>query len=302
MQQKLGDRYTLLQRIEYGGMAAIYLARDERLLRPVAVKIIRDYDSAGSLFFFHREARAIAALQHHNIVNILDYSGPDEFPAYIVMEFIRGYNVGQLLYRLGPWPQAAIMAMLRGLAAAIQHAHAAGIVHRDIKPANVMVDPNGRVVLTDFGLAKSFKTEDLLGKTTVGWPTQLSGTPDFLAPEQVLRGPCNEKVDIFTTGVLLYTLATGDLPFHRVDEVETMKAIAGLDYQPLSAEMGGFDKTFLTIVDRCLQYHPQDRPGAEWLYNQADHWLLKHGWAPERLLKDYQQQRFPREAMLLSGP
>ncbi len=289
MLKAIGGRYTVLQPLGRGGMATVYLARDERLLRPVAIKLIKNYEDSDDIFLFHREARAIAALTHHNIITILDYSGPEEHPAYIVMEYVAGDSLQTILRAMPRFPAAAVMAVIHELAAALMAAHKAGIVHRDIKPANIMLTAEGRLVLTDFGLAKAYKKPEILGKTMVGHITHLSGTPEFLAPEQVVGFPANEKVDIFALGTLTYLLTSGKLPFHRKDTLSTMKAIAYLDYVPLSKLCGeSTDAELMRIVSAAMRPDVNKRPGAAWLWQKSDEWLAVRGWSAERVLRDFQ--------------
>jgi serine/threonine protein kinase len=192
----LHARYRLEQVVGTGGMATVWLGRDERLQRPVAVKVMADTLAAdeGYVRRFKREARTAAGLSHPNLVNVFDFSAEGERP-FLVMEYVPG---GTLVERMRSRER---MLDARGLArdmlGALAHVHAAGIVHRDIKPANVLIDETGRVRLTDFGIAHP---EDATHLTRTG---QLVGTLKYLAPEVTAGEPATARSDLYSCGVLL---------------------------------------------------------------------------------------------------
>lgn len=260
----VGGRYELIERLGQGGMGTVYRARDQRLLREVAVKVLQEdaNDADTGQFYFHREARAIAALESPHIIPIHDYSGPDESPAFIVMSLVRGMTLERMVSdqdgRL--IPEAVVMSVGYGIAAALAHAHENGVVHRDVKPANVLLDGSGRTLLTDFGLAKAFRDPSKLGKTVAGKQTTLMGTPEFLAPEQVTGAVIGPDVDVFCLGAVLYYVATGASPFKGQDTIDCMRRIAAVNFAPLTQHRQDLSDAFQELVGQCLQLDPLYRP------------------------------------------
>lgn len=210
--QSLG-RYLILEQIGEGGMAVVYKARDTRLDRNVALKVIRTERLTlemmdKTLKRFEREAKALARLMHANIVQITDFGEHDGKP-FLVMSYIPG---GTLKNRLGqpiPWQQAA--RLLVPIARALQYAHQQGVVHRDIKPSNILLTPGGEPMLTDFGIAKILldteETSDLTG-TGMG-----IGTPEYMSPEQFQGAGVDARTDVYSLGVMFYEMVTGRKPY-----------------------------------------------------------------------------------------
>lgn len=209
--QKVG-KYQVVEALGRGGMAEVYKAYQESLDRYVAVKVMHSFlaDEEGFLARFQREARAMASLNHSNIVGVYDFD-VQEGMYYIVMEFVSG---GTLKDRLGdlvrageqmPLEESVRLAM--EVADALAYAHARGMVHRDIKPGNIMLDENGHAVLTDFGIAK------ILSGPTVTATGAMIGTPAYMSPEQGLGQPGDERSDLYALGVLFYQMVTGRLPY-----------------------------------------------------------------------------------------
>ncbi|MBI3243247.1 MAG: protein kinase [Chloroflexi bacterium] len=208
----IGGRYRLGERLGRGGMAEVYKAYQESLDRHVAIKFMHAFLAEDPQFQqrFQREARSVAALHHPNIVQVIDFDWA-EGAAYMVMEFIDGLTLdarlAELAERKERLPLAEAVRVVRDAAHALSYAHARDIVHRDIKPANIMLERQGRVILTDFGLAKLMSASRF---TTSG---AILGTPAYMAPEQALGQAGDKRVDIYALGVLLYELVTGQLPF-----------------------------------------------------------------------------------------
>ena len=198
----LANRYRVIERLGVGGMAAVYLAHDERLDRRVAIKrlhaVERDEVDAQR---FQREARLGASLSHPNLVSIFDTEEDDEF-VLLVMEYVDGETLADLLARGGLEPQRAV-AIVRAVAEALDHAHKAGIVHRDIKPANVLLGRNGSVKLADLGIAKAVERTDITDTGTV------LGTPVYMAPEQLHGGKLGPATDIYALAAMAFEMLTG---------------------------------------------------------------------------------------------
>jgi tRNA A-37 threonylcarbamoyl transferase component Bud32 len=208
--------YEIIELIGCGGMAEVYKGRHPRLDRTVAIKILSTNLAAEADFRqrFEREAQAIAALRHPNIVQVFDF-GDVEGTYYMVMEFIDGIDLACYMREAGPMPLEQVRPLLRDLTSALDYAHAEGVVHRDVKPSNVMLqsataqDPGKRAILTDFGIAK-IRTGDT-GVTKTG---MMMGTLDYMAPEQVQgTRKVDGRADVYALGVMLYQMLTGKLPF-----------------------------------------------------------------------------------------
>jgi len=201
-----GRRYELIERLGGGGMATVWMAEDTRLGRRVAVKVISDALAAQAPYVerFRREARIAAGLSHPNLVKVYDFGSDGERP-FLVMEYIEGAVLGQGSAERPPArAQVDSETLARELLDALGHIHAAGIVHRDVKPANVLVGPDARPRLTDFGIAQA---EDWTGLTETG---QVIGTLKYLAPEVARGQPATPRSDLYSLGVLLSEVAAGD--------------------------------------------------------------------------------------------
>jgi tRNA A-37 threonylcarbamoyl transferase component Bud32 len=201
-------RYQLGSLLGVGGMATVYLATDRVLERQVAVKVLRSSEAQDPVFVerFRREARAAARLSHPNIVAVFD-SGADADQPYLVMEYVPGESLAQLLHRQGWLPPHRAVELAIQVCAALAAAHAQGLVHRDIKPANVVVGPDGQVKVTDFGIVKAAAATTLTGTGTV------LGTAAYLSPEQAQGGPVDARSDLYGLGCVLYELLCGSPPF-----------------------------------------------------------------------------------------
>jgi serine/threonine-protein kinase len=204
----LSGRYRLESKLGSGGMSTVYLARDETLERWVAAKVLHREisDQPDQIERFRREARAVAQVSHPNVVAVID-AGEDGGRPYIVFEHVEGETLKQRIDRLGrlPLDEAAAYAIEtgRGLAAA----HARRLVHRDVKPQNVLIDSEGRAKVTDFGIARELEQD---GLTRTG---RVLGTTDYVSPEQAMGNAVDARSDIYSLGVLLFEMLTGDVPF-----------------------------------------------------------------------------------------
>src|SRR5688572_15357218 len=215
-------KYEIIGEIGHGGMATVYRARDTRLDRLVALKVMHPHlqGAKEARTRFAREAVTIARLKHPNILEIYDYSGEEGDTHYIATELLTGPTLKQLVDQHPDMPAeiAACLAIL--IARALGAAHAEGVIHRDVKPENVMMHENKAVKLTDFGIAQLV---DMQGMTTTG---QVLGSPAHMAPEQIEGRDCDARSDIFSLGTVLYLLATGELPFQGRNPHQVLKQIA----------------------------------------------------------------------------
>ncbi|NLW48608.1 MAG: Stk1 family PASTA domain-containing Ser/Thr kinase [Firmicutes bacterium] len=204
----LGNRYRLLELIGEGGMALVYKAEDSLLCRAVAVKILRPQYASDAEFVerFHREAKAAASLAHPNVVNIFDVGKEDDID-YIVMEYIPGENLKDLIKRNVPMAVEQALDITRQIGEALHHAHQRNIIHRDIKPHNILVTPEGQIKVTDFGIARAISASSF---TQAG---MVIGSVQYSSPEQVKGGVVGPQSDIYSLGCVLYELLTGTIPF-----------------------------------------------------------------------------------------
>src|SRR2546421_2043900 len=210
----LSGRYRLEARIGSGGMSTVYRALDETLERQVAIKLMNREVASDSdqLERFRREARAVAQLSHPHIVGVID-AGEDEGRPYIVFEFVEGETLKQRIRRLGRLPITEAVAYAIEIARALGAAHARHIVHRDVKPQNVLIDEEGSAKVTDFGIARTLDEE---GLTADG---RVLGTTDYVSPEQALGHAVSGQSDIYSLGIALYEMLTGDVPFKGDSQV-----------------------------------------------------------------------------------
>src|SRR5688572_12867683 len=246
----------MLEEVGHGGMAVVYRGTDSVLEREVAVKVLHPHlaDREESRERLRREALAVAKLRHENILEIFDYSGADAQESYIVTEFIHGPTLREWIDEtLDPRPAIAALIVHR-LCLALSHAHKGGIVHRDIKPENVMIrSEDGCVKLMDFGIAQILDNQKL---TLTG---QLIGSPAYMAPELISGRPLDQRTDLFSVGILLYQLATGELPFAGRNPHEVLNRIADGDYPAPSTICPLVDRELESIMACALATNPDDR-------------------------------------------
>jgi eukaryotic-like serine/threonine-protein kinase len=210
----LSGRYRLESKLGSGGMSTVYLAEDKTLQRAVAVKVLHAEisDQPDQIERFRREARAVAQLSHPNVVAVID-AGQDHGHPYIVFEYIEGETLKQRIDRLGRLPLDESAAYAIEVGRGLATAHARNLVHRDVKPQNVLIDPEGRAKVTDFGIARSLEAK---GLTATG---RVLGTTDYVAPEQAMGQSIDARSDVYSLGVLLYEMLTGEVPFHAETQV-----------------------------------------------------------------------------------
>ena len=258
--------YTLLQPLGAGGMGEVYLARDERMGREVALKLLPAAlaTDANAVERFRREARAASALSHPHIVTVFDV-GESSDGCYIAMELVRGETLADERRRI-PSP-LRVIELLRQCALALAAAHDAGIVHRDIKPENVMVRSDGYVKLLDFGLARLMPVErpevtQLSEHSTLTEPGALVGTMGYLSPEQACGEIVGPSSDVFSLGIVAYELATGKHPFLAPTQVGMLGAILTREPPPASAVRADLPEELSTLIAQMLAKASNERPSA----------------------------------------
>ncbi|MFH8790417.1 serine/threonine-protein kinase [Streptomyces roseoverticillatus] len=253
----VAGRYRLLEQLGRGGMGVVWRARDEVLDRDVAVKEVRapagllDHEVRQLYVRLEREARAAARIAHPHVVTVFDVAS-DEGRPWIVMELVRGLSLADALETEGPLPPAHAAHIGAGVLSALRGAHAAGVLHRDVKPGNVLLANDGRVVLTDFGIAT------VEGSSALTRTGELVGSPEFLAPERALGHPPGPASDLWSLGVTLYAAVEGVSPFRQDTPLSTMRAV--VDQQlPAPVRAGAL----APVLAGLLRKDPALRLGAE---------------------------------------
>jgi len=246
-------RYRILRKLGSGGMAAVYLAEDEDLGRRVAIKILDSRYADDELFLerFRREAKSAAGLSHPNIVSIYD-RGESAGHAYIAMEVIEGRSLKELIKERGPLPVAKAIDYVQQILTAVRFAHRNGIVHRDIKPHNILVGPEERLKVTDFGIARA----DDGGMTETG---SIIGTAHYLSPEQARRSSVTAQSDLYSVGVVLYEMLTGRVPFSGDSLPEIVMKHVTDTPRPPSTLVQGIPAELDQIVLRALAKTARER-------------------------------------------
>ena len=245
----LAGRYRMLERIDAGGAGEVWRARDERLGRDVAVKILgKDADEAFRARFAD-EARRAAAVVHPNVVTVFD-EGRDGADAFMVMELVPGKTLREIVAERGPLPAHEAARIVAQIAAALDAAHDAGVIHCDVKPANVIVDPKGIAKLTDFGIARAARDRD---------EQELLGTARYIAPERVAGEPPTERSDIYSLGLVAYELLAGQPAFADMETDDLLRR--RLDDPPptLRSARVGVPENVDAAVGRALARDPADR-------------------------------------------
>jgi Tol biopolymer transport system component len=260
--------YEIVAPLGAGGMGEVYRAKDPRLGREVAVKVLPASFSQDTdrLKRFEQEARAASALNHPNIVTVHDI-GSAAGASYIAMELVDGASLRQMLSS-GAMPERKMLEIATQIAEGLAKAHSAGIVHRDLKPENVVVSKDGFVKLLDFGLAKPFAVPsgEVSGAPTIApqetEPGTILGTVGYMSPEQASGRPLDFRSDQFALGSILYEMATGKRAFQRATGAETLSAIIREEPEPVERANPRAPAPFRWIVERCLAKDPEDRYAA----------------------------------------
>jgi serine/threonine protein kinase len=276
------SRYEIKSRIGRGGMGDLYLASDPNTNRLVAIKLLNaTLDSTELRERFAREARALAALNHPNIVGIYD-TGEYEGSPFIVMEYVRGETLAELIKRRASLSVSQKLKLMEELCAGLSQAHEAGIIHRDVKPANLMVDQRNTLKILDFGIARVADA----GRTRIGLPlTQMNmqiGTPGYMSPEQIEGGEVDHRTDIFAVGAVCYELLAYDEAFSGANTGQIESRVMRGTPRPLATLVPGLDPEIDDIILRALKTDPNKR------YQDASTF--------QRALEKYRQRLEPEAA------
>ena len=241
----LSGRYRLEARIGAGGMSTVYRALDETLMRRVAIKLMNREVAADSdeLERFRREARAVAQLSHPHVVGVIDAGEDEDGRPYIVFEYVEGETLKDRIRRMGRLPIAEAVAYSIENARALGAAHDRHIVHRDVKPQNVLIDEEGSAKVTDFGIARTLDEE---GLTADG---RVLGTTDYVSPEQALGRPVTGQSDLYSLGVVLYEMLTGEVPFRGENQIAVAMKHVREDVPDVQARRPEISAALAAVVD-----------------------------------------------------
>jgi eukaryotic-like serine/threonine-protein kinase len=250
----LNGRYRLEARIGAGGMSTVYRAVDGTLERHVAIKLMNREVSSDSdqLERFRREARAVAQLSHPHIVGVID-AGEDEGRPYIVFEYVEGETLKERIRRNGRLSIAEAVAYGIEIARALGAAHARHIVHRDVKPQNVLIDEEGSAKVTDFGIARTLDEE---GLTADG---RVLGTTDYVSPEQALGQPVTGQSDLYSLGIVLYEMITGDVPFKGENQVAVAMKHVREEIPDVQVRRPEVSSALAAVIDTATAKRREDR-------------------------------------------
>ncbi|HEV2858754.1 MAG TPA: protein kinase [Solirubrobacterales bacterium] len=250
----LSGRYKLEAKLGSGGMSTVYLARDTTLDRQVAVKVMHREmsEQADQLQRFRQEARAVAKLSHPNVVAVID-AGEDGGHPYIVFEYVEGETLKQRINRIGALDAQEALAYAIEVARGLTVAHARNMVHRDIKPQNVLIDSEGRAKLTDFGISRQLEQD---GMTATG---RVLGTTDYVAPEQAMGHPVDQRSDIYSLGVVLYEMLVGQVPFTADSQVGVAMKHVNEELPDVQQHRPELSAAAAHVVERSTAKDPDDR-------------------------------------------
>ena len=242
----IGNRYEIVEKVGTGGMADVYRAKDHRLNRFIALKVLKTEYSEDTKFVskFRQEAQAVAAITHPNIVSVYDV-GEEEGMHYIVMEFVDGITLKRYIEQKGKLKVKEAVGIALQIAAGLDAAHAHNIIHRDIKPQNILISRDGTAKVSDFGIAKAASSNTITANAM--------GSVHYISPEQARGGFSDEKSDIYSLGVTLYEMLSGTLPFTGESAVAVALAHIQEDATPLAAIDATIPKGLSNIVAKCMQ-------------------------------------------------
>jgi tetratricopeptide (TPR) repeat protein len=250
----LGGRYEILQLLGEGGMGAVYKAMDRELNRPVALKLIRPQLAANPsiLARFKQELLLAHQVTHKNVIRIYDLGDADGVK-FITMEFVEGEDLRALILQRKKFPPEEAVEIIQQVCRALEAAHGVGVIHRDMKPQNIMRDRSGRILVMDFGLARTVQGD---GMTQTG---ALVGTMEYMSPEQALAKELDQRSDLFSVGLILYELLTGQTPFRAESAVASLIKRNQERAIPVSDHDGTIPRALSNIVSKCLERDPNLR-------------------------------------------
>src|SRR5574344_910532 len=256
--QKINDRYQIIKSIGEGGMANVYLAYDTILDRNVAVKVLRGDLATDEKFVrrFQREALSASSLSHPNIVEVYDV-GEDNGQYYIVMEYIEGKQLKELIKKRGKLTISEVIDIMLQISDGLSVAHDSYIIHRDIKPQNIMIQENGLVKITDFGIAMAMNATQLTQTNSV------MGSVHYLPPEQANGKSATVKNDIYSLGILMYELLTGELPYRGDNAVEIALKHLKEPFPSVKEKVPEVPQSVENIIIKATAKNPKNR------YNDA---------------------------------
>ena len=254
----IADRYELEELVGTGGMSSVYRARDRLLERHVALKILHPHHSSDEDFVqrFRKEARLVAQLSHPNIVTVID-RGDDGGRQFIVFEYVEGENLKEVVTREGPLPLRRVLELALQIGRGLAFAHSQGLVHRDVKPQNVLMNGDDQAKVTDFGIARSIDVD--VGVTQTG---TVLGTSAYIAPEQASGGDITPQTDVYSLGVVLYELLTGEVPFPGESFVAVAMKHINDPPPTLLERRPDTPPRLAAAVDRALAKEPGERFGS----------------------------------------
>ncbi|PID98304.1 MAG: serine/threonine protein kinase [Actinobacteria bacterium] len=250
----LDDRYRIIRRLARGGMATVYVAHDDRLDRPIAIKVMHPHlaDSPDFLVRFEREARSAARIVHHSVVSVFD-QGVVDGRGFIVMELIKGPSLRSLLRAQGSFTLSQALRYTREILDALRAAGRVGVIHRDIKPENVLVPTDGPVTVTDFGLARAASHTSTASTTTLG-------TVSYMAPEVATSGSSDVRTDLYSVGIMLYEMIVGTPPWQGENALHVAYAHVHSDIPPPSDAHSWIPREVDDLVATLAARDPLERP------------------------------------------
>ncbi len=251
----LNNRYELIEILGKGGMAVVYRARDRMLERSVSVKVLREDYSKDQAFLdrFRQEAKAAANLSHPNIVTVHDF-GLDNGQLFIVMEYVPGTDLKTLIKQRGRFTPDEAVPLLVQACAGIGYAHRAGLVHCDVKPQNLLVTPDMRLKVTDFGIARALSTIRPDEKSAIVW-----GSPQYFSPEQATGVAPSPASDVYSLGIIMYEMLTGSLPFRATTAAQLARLHLDAEPVPIHELLPDIPPALEQIVAKVLSKEPSQR-------------------------------------------